>query len=61
MYLSDIYTIPVNLAGLPGMSLPVGFAEDRGEKLPVGLHIIAGQFREDKMFGVAKVLENYLS
>ena len=61
MYLSDIYTIPVNLAGLPGMSLPVGFAEDRGEKLPVGLHIIAGQFREDKMFGVARVLENYLS
>ncbi len=60
MYLSDIYTIPVNLAGLPAMSLPVWFAEDRWEKLPVGLHIIAGQFREDKMFAVSSVLEKYL-
>ena len=61
MYLSDIYTIPVNLAGLPGMSLPVGFAEDRGEKLPVGLHIIAGQFQEAKMFAVANALEKVLN
>ena len=59
MYLSDIYTIPVNLAGLPGMSLPVWFAEDRGEKLPVGLHIIWWYFREDKIFALANALENF--
>jgi aspartyl-tRNA(Asn)/glutamyl-tRNA(Gln) amidotransferase subunit A len=61
MYLSDIYTIPVNLAGLPAMSLPIWLAEDKGEKLPVWLHIIAGQFEEAKMFAVAKALENIVN
>lgn len=42
MYLSDIYTIPVNLAGLPGISIPCGFSDD----LPVGLHII-GKYSDD--------------
>jgi aspartyl-tRNA(Asn)/glutamyl-tRNA(Gln) amidotransferase subunit A len=50
MYLSDIYTIAVNLAGLPGMSIPCGFdAED----LPVGLQIIGNYFREAQMLNVA--------
>jgi len=50
MYLSDIYTISVNLAGLPGMSIPVGFGEkDR----PVGLHIIGNYFQESRMLNVA--------
>ncbi|MFN3884464.1 MAG: Asp-tRNA(Asn)/Glu-tRNA(Gln) amidotransferase subunit GatA [Rhodocyclaceae bacterium] len=49
MYLSDIYTIAVNLAGLPAMSIPCGF--DQG--LPVGLQIIAPWFAEAKMLGVA--------
>ncbi len=49
MYLSDIYTIAVNLAGLPGMSIPCGF--DAG--LPVGLQIIGPWFAEAKMLGVA--------
>ena len=49
MYLSDIYTISTNLAGLPGMSLPCGF--DKG--LPVGLQIIGPWFGEAKMFNVA--------
>ncbi len=57
MYLSDIYTIPVNLAGLPAMSLPIGFVQDEGEQMPVGLHIIAWQWQENKMFAVGKVLE----
>ncbi len=55
MYLADIYTVPVNLAGLPAMSLPVGNAQDTN--LPVGLHIIADQFKEDKIFHLANVLE----
>ena len=50
MYLSDIYTIAVNLAGLPGMSIPVGFG-DNGR--PVGLQIVGNYFAEAKMLNVA--------
>ncbi|MGE0556744.1 MAG: Asp-tRNA(Asn)/Glu-tRNA(Gln) amidotransferase subunit GatA [Burkholderiales bacterium] len=50
MYLSDIYTIAVNLAGLPGMSIPCGF--DAGG-LPVGLQIIGNYFDEARMLNVA--------
>jgi aspartyl-tRNA(Asn)/glutamyl-tRNA(Gln) amidotransferase subunit A len=49
MYLSDIYTIAVNLAGLPGMSIPCGFAD----QLPVGLQIIGRHFDEARMLNVA--------
>ncbi len=49
MYLSDIYTIAVNLAGLPGMSVPCGFADG----LPVGLQIIGRHFDEARMLNVA--------
>jgi len=49
MYLSDVYTIPVNLAGLPGMSIPVGFAGSR----PVGLQIIGDYFAEERLLNVA--------
>ena len=50
MYLSDIYTIAVNLAGLPGLSIPCGFD---GKGLPVGLQIIGNYFREAQMLNVA--------
>jgi aspartyl-tRNA(Asn)/glutamyl-tRNA(Gln) amidotransferase subunit A len=50
MYLSDIYTIAVNLAGLPGMSVPCGFGANGR---PVGLQIIGNYFAEAKMLGVA--------
>jgi aspartyl-tRNA(Asn)/glutamyl-tRNA(Gln) amidotransferase subunit A len=50
MYLSDIYTIAVNLAGLPGLSIPCGF-DSQG--LPVGLQIIGNYFREAQMLQVA--------
>ena len=49
MYLSDIYTIAVNLAGLPGMSVPAGF----DKKMPVGLQIIANHFDEGRLLNVA--------
>ena len=49
MYLSDIYTIAVNLAGLPGMSIPVGFSG----KLPVGMQIIGNYFSEAQLLNVA--------
>ena len=54
MYLNDIYTIPANLAGLPGMSVPCGFADDgNGGSLPVGLHMVGNYFAEAKMLNVA--------
>ncbi len=49
MYLSDIYTIAVNLAGLPGISLPAGFVN----KLPVGMQLIGNLFGEAKLLNVA--------
>jgi aspartyl-tRNA(Asn)/glutamyl-tRNA(Gln) amidotransferase subunit A len=49
MYLSDIYTIAVNLAGLPGMSIPAGFVGD----LPVGLQLIGNYFDEARLLNVA--------
>jgi aspartyl-tRNA(Asn)/glutamyl-tRNA(Gln) amidotransferase subunit A len=49
MYLSDIYTIAVNLAGLPGMSIPCGFAN----KLPAGLQLVGDYFSEARLLNVA--------
>ncbi len=49
MYLSDIYTIAINLAGLPAMSIPAGFAEG----MPVGLQVIGNYFAEDKLLNIA--------
>jgi aspartyl-tRNA(Asn)/glutamyl-tRNA(Gln) amidotransferase subunit A len=49
MYLSDIYTIAINLAGLPAMSIPAGFAEGK----PVGLQVIGNYFAEDKLLNIA--------
>ena len=54
MYLSDLMTIPVNLAGLPAMSLPCGF--DQGG-LPVGLQLISNVLREDLLFEVGHAYE----
>ena len=50
MYLSDIYTISVNLAGLPGMSIPAGFD---GQGLPVGLQLIGKYFDEARLLNIA--------
>jgi len=50
MYLSDIYTISVNLAGLPGMSIPAGFGADQR---PVGLHLIGKYFDEARLLNAA--------
>jgi aspartyl-tRNA(Asn)/glutamyl-tRNA(Gln) amidotransferase subunit A len=54
MYLSDIFTIPVNLAGLPGMSLPCGF-DSAG--LPIGLQIIGQPLDEARMLQAAYLFE----
>ncbi|MCD6402280.1 Asp-tRNA(Asn)/Glu-tRNA(Gln) amidotransferase subunit GatA [bacterium] len=54
MYLSDIFTVPVNLAGLPAISIPAGKVKN---KLPVGLQIIGQAFREEEIFKVASLFE----
>jgi aspartyl-tRNA(Asn)/glutamyl-tRNA(Gln) amidotransferase subunit A len=54
MYLSDLMTIPVNLAGLPGLSLPCGF-DSQG--LPIGLQIIGNVLREDAVLQAAYAYE----
>ncbi len=56
MYLSDIYTIAVNLAGLPGMSLPAGFSADG---LPMGVHLVGNYFAEAKLLGVAHQIQQH--
>ena len=55
MYLTDLMTITVNLAGLPGMSIPCGF-DDGG--LPIGLQLIGNALREDQLFEVASAYES---
>ncbi|HZJ02428.1 MAG TPA: amidase family protein, partial [Thermoleophilia bacterium] len=53
MYLSDLCTIPVNLAGLPAISLPAGFSQG----MPVGLHLISPHFGEQALLDAAHALE----
>jgi len=53
MYLADIYTVPVNIAGLPGISLPCGMVDG----LPVGLQIVGKHFDEGKLLNAAYVFE----
>jgi aspartyl-tRNA(Asn)/glutamyl-tRNA(Gln) amidotransferase subunit A len=54
MYLSDIYTIPANLAGLPAISIPCGFSK---EGLPIGMQILAKAFDEETIFRAAYTFE----
>jgi len=56
MYLSDIFTVTANLAGIPGMSIPIG----RVDGLPVGGQLLAPHFAEERMFAAAYALERAL-
>jgi aspartyl-tRNA(Asn)/glutamyl-tRNA(Gln) amidotransferase subunit A len=57
MYLLDIYTVTVNLAGLPGLSIPCGLT---AAGLPVGLQIIGRRFDEETVLGAGAALEGAL-
>ena len=61
MYLADVYTVAVNLAGLPALSLPAGNVARDQVSLPVGLQMIAPRFRENALFASAKAAEKILS
>lgn len=50
MYLADIFTVPANIAGLPAISVPSGFVDEEGKRLPLGLHFLAPRFQEDVLF-----------
>jgi aspartyl-tRNA(Asn)/glutamyl-tRNA(Gln) amidotransferase subunit A len=54
MYLEDIFTLPANLAGVPGLAFPVGFD---GQGLPVGMQLMAPHFREDLLFRAAQAYQ----
>ena len=52
-YMNDVLTIPVNMAGLPGMSVPAGFVDG----LPVGMQLIANRYQEETIYRVAYAFE----
>ncbi|MGM9516583.1 Asp-tRNA(Asn)/Glu-tRNA(Gln) amidotransferase subunit GatA [Roseateles sp. DB2] len=57
-YLADIFTLPGSLAGLPGMSVPVGFAESgEGAGMPIGLQLIGNYFKEGQLLHTAHALQ----
>jgi aspartyl-tRNA(Asn)/glutamyl-tRNA(Gln) amidotransferase subunit A len=53
MYLMDVFTLPCNLAGLPGMSIPCGFSQG----LPIGLQILGRPFDEARILRIARAFE----
>ena len=55
MYLNDIFTVNVNIAGLPAMSLPGGLSNK--DKLPLGLQLICDRFQEGNIFKIAAIIE----
>lgn len=57
MYLADIFTVPVNIAGIPGISIPSGFVRKEDKKLPVGFQILAPRFHEQTLFALGRDVE----
>ncbi len=58
MYIADIFTVPVNLAGVPAISVPSGFTDASGVKLPLGIQVIAPHFKEKRLFKAGKDIED---
>jgi aspartyl-tRNA(Asn)/glutamyl-tRNA(Gln) amidotransferase subunit A len=58
MYLNDVATIPANMAGIPGLSLPGGLADEDG--LPVGVQLLAPARQDARLYRVGAVLESIL-
>jgi aspartyl-tRNA(Asn)/glutamyl-tRNA(Gln) amidotransferase subunit A len=56
MYLTDIFTVPANLSGMPAISVPSGLVTREGVELPVGVQFTAPHFQEERLFSVGKVL-----
>ena len=58
MYLSDVFTAPANVTGMPALSVPSGMVDRDGKDLPVGLQIMANHGREDIIFSIGKDFSN---
>ncbi len=54
MYLEDIFTLPANLAGVPGLALPVGFD---GDQMPIGMQLMGARFSEEKLFAIGQAYQ----
>ena len=59
MYLSDIFTVGANIAGLPGITIPCDWVEKEGKKLPVGLQVIGPQKEDYKVLDVAEMFSKF--
>ena len=57
-FMDDVLVIPVNMAGLPGLNIPVGFDKDN---MPIGMHIIANDFKEAEIYQLASFIEKELN
>lgn len=57
MYLEDIFTVTANLTGMPAISVPMGFLERDGKKLPVGIHLTAPHQSEETLFSISAIVE----
>jgi aspartyl-tRNA(Asn)/glutamyl-tRNA(Gln) amidotransferase subunit A len=55
MYLSDVFTVPMNLAGLPSMNIPLGLSR---EGLPIGMQLTANHFGEETIFQLSRFIED---
>ena len=58
MYLNDIFTVPVNLAGIPAISIPAGFDKN---KFPLGLQLIGNTLEEQKLLNIAFAAEKKIN
>ena len=54
MYLEDIFTLPANLVGVPGLAIPVGFD---GDEMPIGMQLMGANFSEELLFGIGRVYQ----
>ena len=57
-FMDDVLVIPVNMAGLPGLNVPVGFSKDN---MPIGMHIIGNAWEEAKIYQLASFIEEKLN
>ena len=57
-FMDDVLVIPVNMAGLPGLNIPIGFDKNH---MPIGMHIIGNSFEEAKIYQLASFIENELN
>ena len=58
MYMADVFTVTANIVGVPAISLPLGFSEMEGKKLPLGIQLMSPHGREDTLFDIGKKFLN---